>query len=222
MFRGALCEMFNRFKLGRTLDEIQAYGCDLLFSELAVAVCTQEGIALRFNHLDTTSFALTGEYVPDSDEQAMTITHGHSKDYRPDLKQAVLELLVSQDGGVPLVSQRWDGHASDTEMFQERAAACSRLSKSPTPRYWGGLQTVPADNAANLLAMALSRGFPTRSTGIAGDLAALRWDTWQRLDAARALSRVELATTAWPNGGGGLFGCRCAARRGDRHQSAAA
>src|SRR4029077_19470121 len=86
LFReGVHAEMFNRFKLGRTLDEGSAYGCDLLFSELAVAVCTQEGIDLRFNHLDTTSFALSGDYVPDSDEHAITITHGYSKDHRPDL-----------------------------------------------------------------------------------------------------------------------------------------
>src|SRR6516165_6170183 len=38
---GVEAEMFNRFKLGRTLDEVQAYGCDLLFSELALAVCTR-------------------------------------------------------------------------------------------------------------------------------------------------------------------------------------
>ena len=64
--------MFNRFKLGRTLEEVYAYGCDLLFSELAVAVCVQEGIELRFQHLDTTSFALSGDYRPDSDEQAIS------------------------------------------------------------------------------------------------------------------------------------------------------
>src|SRR6059058_2249156 len=62
LFReGVRAEMFNRFKLGRTLDEVYAYGCDLLLSELAVAVCTQERIDLRFNHLDTTSFALRGD-----------------------------------------------------------------------------------------------------------------------------------------------------------------
>src|SRR2546428_3847718 len=93
LFReGVHAEMFNRFKLGRTLDEAYVYGCDLLFSELALAVCAQEGIDVRFNHLDTTSFALTGAYVPDTDEQAIVITHGYSKDHRPDLKQAVLEL----------------------------------------------------------------------------------------------------------------------------------
>src|ERR687887_67691 len=137
LFREGVCaEMFNRFKLGRTLDEVHAYGCDLLFSELALAVCAHEGIDRRFNHLDTTSFALTGEYLPDSDEQAITITHGHSKDYRPDLKQAVLELMVSQDGGVPCVSKSWDGNTSDTVIFQERAAALlATLQQSPTPRY---------------------------------------------------------------------------------------
>ena len=122
LFReGVDAELFNRFKLGRTLDEAHAYGCDLLFSELALAVCTQERIALRFNHLDTTSFSLSGDYVPESDEHAIHITHGYSKDHRPDLKQAVLELMVSQDGGVPFVSKSWDGNASDTKIFQERA-----------------------------------------------------------------------------------------------------
>src|SRR5262247_4221454 len=124
LFRdGVQAEMFNRFKLGRTLEEVHAYGCDLLFSELALAVCVQEGIDLRFNHLDTTSFALSGDYVPDSDEHAITITHGYSKDHRPDLKQAVVELMVSEDGGIPFVSKSGNGNTSDTQVFQQRAEA---------------------------------------------------------------------------------------------------
>jgi len=132
---GVRAEMCNRFKLGRTLDEVHALGCDLLCSELALAVCAQEGIDLRVNHLDTTSFSLTGDYVPEADEHAMTITHGYSKDHRPDLKQAVLELMVSPDGGVPFGSQSWDGNTSDTPIFQERAAALSApFQRSPAPR----------------------------------------------------------------------------------------
>ena len=43
LFReGVDAEMFNRFKLGRTLDEAYAYGGDLLFQELALAVCAHE------------------------------------------------------------------------------------------------------------------------------------------------------------------------------------
>src|SRR3989441_7226180 len=137
LFRpGVHADMFNRFKLGRSLDEVYTYGCDLLFSELALAVCVHEGIDQRFNHLDTTSFSLSGEYAPESDEHAILITHGYSKDHRPDLKQAVLELMVSQDGGVPLLSKSWDGNASDTKVFQERAQTLMTTFKnSPSPRY---------------------------------------------------------------------------------------
>ena len=106
LFRdGIRADMVNRFQLGRILDEAYAYGCDLLCQDLARAVCAQDGIDLRFNPLDTTSFARSGDYVPDGDEHAIRITHGSSKDHRPDLKQAVLELMVSQDGGVPFVSK---------------------------------------------------------------------------------------------------------------------
>src|SRR5499426_1781955 len=48
--KGIEAEMFNRFKLGRTLDEASAYGCTRLFEELALAICAHEGIDLRFNH----------------------------------------------------------------------------------------------------------------------------------------------------------------------------
>jgi len=40
---GVRADMFHRFKLGRSLDEVYGYGCDLLLSELALAVCAHEG-----------------------------------------------------------------------------------------------------------------------------------------------------------------------------------
>ncbi len=127
LFRdGVSADSFNRFKLGRSLDKAFSYGCDMLFSEIALSVCQQESIDLRFNCLDTTSFSLTGEYIPDSDEhaiEAVAVTYGYSKDHRPDLKQAVLELMVSQDGGVPFLSKSWDGNASGNAIFKERSAA---------------------------------------------------------------------------------------------------
>ena len=52
LFReGVSAEHFNRFKLGRSLDKAFSYGCDTLFSEVALAVCQQEGIALTFTCL---------------------------------------------------------------------------------------------------------------------------------------------------------------------------
>src|SRR3989442_13965006 len=79
LFRpGVRADMFNRFKLGRSLDEVSSYGCDLLLSELALAVCFQEGIDQRFNLLDTTRFWLTGAAIPDRTLYASDMTHGTS------------------------------------------------------------------------------------------------------------------------------------------------
>jgi len=64
-------EMLNRFKLGRSLDDVYSYGCDLLFSEIALEVCQKEKIDMRFNDLDTTSFSLTGDYDRDSDQHQL-------------------------------------------------------------------------------------------------------------------------------------------------------
>src|SRR5438477_769871 len=192
---GVRAEMFNRFKLGRTLDEAYGYGCDLLLSELALSVCLQEGIDARFNHLDTTSFSLTGDYVPDSDEHAIAITHGYSKDHRPDLKQAVLELMVSQDGGVPLMSKSWDGNASDTQIFQERAQALlATFRGSPTPRYLvADAKLYHEENAPNLAKL----GFITRIPGTLKLVTqvisqALRGATWQPIDDATRYQRLDL------------------------------
>jgi transposase len=196
LFReGVHAELFNRFKLGRTLEEVSAYGCDLLFSELALAVCGQEGIDQRFNHLDTTSFSLTGDYVPASDEQAITITHGYSKDHRPDLKQAVLELMVAQDGGVPLVSKSWDGNTSDTQIFQERAKALmATFQHSPTPRYLvADSKLYNEDNAATLKTLGFITRIPnTLKLVVQVITQVLRWDTWHRLDDTTRYQRIEL------------------------------
>ena len=196
LFREGLCaEMFNRFKLGRTLDEAYAYGCDLLFHELALAVCAQEGIDLRFNHLDTTSFSLSGAYVPESDEPAIPITHGSSRDPRPDLKQAVLELMVSQDGGVPFVSKSWDGNTSDIEVFQERAQALmAALQNAPSPRYLiADSQLYHEDNAPNLQQLGFITRIPT-TIGVASQVIAqaLTWDTWHRLDNKTRYQGIEV------------------------------
>jgi transposase len=188
-------EMLNRFKLGRTLDEVNTYGSDLLFSEIALVVCRQEAIDQRFNHLDTTSFSLTGDYVPESDQQAIAITHGYSKDHRPDLKQAVLELMVSQDGGVPLVSKTWDGNASDSQIFQDRAKALlSTFAQSPTPRYLiADSKLYSKDNAAQLKPLGFITRIPDTLTLVSQVIRqALREDTWQALDDTTRYHRLEL------------------------------
>ncbi|WP_425430026.1 IS1634 family transposase, partial [Desulfamplus magnetovallimortis] len=135
LFReGIEASHFNRFKLGRALDDVHQYGIEALFSKIALHVCEKEGINMDYSHLDTSSFSLTGEYIPDSDENAIRITHGYSKDHRPDLKQAVLELVVTQDGAIPFICQCHDGNASDNTVFKDRVAGfVEQIKKGSQP-----------------------------------------------------------------------------------------
>ena len=192
---GITPDMLNRFKLGRSLDAAFFYGCDMLFSEIALSVCKQEGIDLRFNSLDTTSFSLTGEYAPDSDEHTILITHGYSKDHRPDLKQVIQELMVSQDGGVPFMSKSHDGNASDNNVFQERSAAILKeFSASEGPRYLvADSKLYTSENAANLVHLP----FITRIPGnlkVVGEVIqqSLELDIWQSIDDETRYQRVDL------------------------------
>jgi transposase len=195
LFRdGVSAEHCNRFQLGRSLDKVFTYGGDTLFSEVALAVCQLEGIALKFNCLDTTSFSRTGAYGPETDTQAIAITHGYAKDHRPALKQAVLELMGSQDGGVPFMSQSWDGNASDTVVFQERCEALiAQCEASAPPRYLlADAKLYTEANAANLARLPLIPRIPETLKATQQLIAqAWAWGEGQPLDEPVRSQRVE-------------------------------
>ncbi|MCP4325778.1 MAG: IS1634 family transposase [Alteromonadales bacterium] len=140
LFReGVQASFFNRHKLGRTLDQCFDFGCENLFSLVSHQACQIEEVNCQFKSLDTTSHSLTGEYAVDEeccDENIIRITHGHSKAHRPDLKQVVQEMIVSQDGGIPLACKNWDGNSADTAVFKARSKALVKSFKSSeTPNY---------------------------------------------------------------------------------------
>lgn len=137
LFRsGVEASHFNRHKLGRTLDQCSEFGCEELFSRLSFQACEIEQVDTQFHSLDSTSYSLTGQYNCNEEEHPIEIKHGYSKDHRPDLKQVVQEMIVSQDGGIPLASKNWDGNASDNNIFKERAKALIESFKaSDTPKF---------------------------------------------------------------------------------------
>ena len=197
LFRpGVEADHFNRFKLGRSLDKVFGYGCDVLFSEISMDVCRQEAVDLRFHSLDTTTFSLTGAYVPDSDESAIRIVRGYSKDHRPDLKQVVLETIVSQNGGIPLVCKSWDGNASDTKIFEARAAdLIAQFQGADAPRYLvADAKLYTKDNAPNLSRLSFITRLP-ETIKVVGHVIEQAWDfeAWDFIDASLAYQRVELS-----------------------------
>lgn len=118
-----------------------------------------------------------------SDEHAMAITHGDSKDHRPDVKQVVLELMVSHDGGAPFRRKSCAGNTAETQMFQERAAALLAICQhSPPPRYVAADSTLYTENnATNLQSLGCITRIPHTLTRVSQVITqALRGDMWQR------------------------------------------
>ncbi|MEK7378906.1 MAG: transposase, partial [Candidatus Binatota bacterium] len=64
----------------------------------------------------TTSVSLWGTYNPATEKPGVVITFGYSKNHRPDLKQVVVGMAVSGDGGIPLLSKTEDGNANDSTL----------------------------------------------------------------------------------------------------------
>lgn len=190
---GIKAESFNRFKLGRSLDKVSEYGCDLLFNEIGMAVCFNQGVDMRFMSLDTTNFSLDGKYLADSDEHEINITYGHSKAKRPDLKQVVLELMVSQDGGIPFISKSWSGNTSDNEIFTSRAKELLNSASSSESFTIADSKLYSKDNSENLKDLSFITRIPgtLKEENVAIDNA-LKSNEWLELDKGNYYQCVEL------------------------------
>jgi transposase len=106
-------------RLGRALDRLFDADRAALLTEGVVSVARR--FALRFDrlHNDSTTVRFCGQYRAARGrtlrgKRAPCITYGHSKDHRPDLKQLLLTLTVSADGGVPVQFRCADGNTDDS------------------------------------------------------------------------------------------------------------
>ncbi|CAD5944043.1 hypothetical protein PCC9214_02119 [Planktothrix tepida] len=61
-----------------------------------------------------------GNQEEEEEMKAIKIVHGYSRDKRPDLKQFIIDMVVSGDGDVPLYLKIDDGNADDKSVFVER------------------------------------------------------------------------------------------------------
>jgi len=121
----------NDDRVGRCLDRVFA----ALDSELVLAVVRQVveefGVQLEELHNDSTTISFFGNYADAQQEGRMqpataglrqlttpAITWGHSKDHRPDLKQLLYILTVTEDGGIPLYFQTSSGNVVDDQTHQ--------------------------------------------------------------------------------------------------------
>ena len=98
---GVQPEHLNEGVLGRALDDLFEYGVTELFRDVAAHAARRLGLGSRFAHLDATSFSFHGEYDSDegSEDGVIRIQQGYSRDHRPDLNQAVLDMGAQAEGG---------------------------------------------------------------------------------------------------------------------------
>src|SRR3989440_7178963 len=105
----------NDYRLGHILDALFAANLNRVFSALALHALEVYAIPTPWLHQDTTTIALYGAYADEPQTPgAPRPAYGHSKDGRDDLKQVLLSLGVSGDGGVPLRLGVRDGNRSDS------------------------------------------------------------------------------------------------------------
>ena len=107
------------YTLGHALDDIAEYGASKLFGEVAFGVALENNLLDSKNHLDTTSVLVHGAYEVNDDPKIIEVTHGFSKDHRPDLKQVILSLVVNGPSSIPLWMDPLDGNSSDKVSFHE-------------------------------------------------------------------------------------------------------
>jgi len=122
---GVRPEHLNDDVLGRALDDLYDYGVTELFRDLAAHAGEKLGLTSRFAHLDATSFSFEGDYDSDEDSNepsedgVIRIKQGYSRDNRPDLNQAVLDMIVERKAGLPVLMKPLSGNVSDPGSFPE-------------------------------------------------------------------------------------------------------
>jgi transposase len=100
---------------GRVLDRLAEAGTNKVLGAVIMGVMKSFDLDTSHVHHDTTSHSLYGDYSfydERNPADPFMVTHGFSKDHRPDLKQLVHSLLCV-DHGIPIYSRLHNGNASD-------------------------------------------------------------------------------------------------------------
>jgi transposase len=134
---GVFPSHLNDDKLGRALDQYYQVGTTKLFTAIAIKAAEKFQVEMNSIHLDGSSMYVHGEYKKDaqltdevnekrelnessSEMKAIEIVHGYSRDHRPDLKQFIIDMIVTGDGDIPLYLKIDSGNVDDKSVFVSR------------------------------------------------------------------------------------------------------
>ncbi len=103
---------YNDDRLGRTLDSLFRADRNTLMALVSIAAIKVHQLIIEAIHNDSTSVSFAGAYNKQSLKAAL-IKYGFSKDHRPDYKQLVFGLNITEDGHVPISYNLFDGNQAD-------------------------------------------------------------------------------------------------------------
>lgn len=111
--RDITLEDLTDYNLARALDKLAERGLHEIYSTICLRAICHEQISLTYLHNDTTSISVHGDYdYEEATNPDFFITYGHSKAKRPDLKQFLYGLSVTEDK-VPVVAEVISGNVND-------------------------------------------------------------------------------------------------------------
>jgi transposase len=149
-------ERLNDDGVGRALDRL--FLADVPSLVLAVAAHAVKKFGLRLDelHNDSTTVSFCGVYASAAVEQrflgrpTLAITFGHNKDHRPDLKQLLLILTVTSDGGVPLHFRAASGNVTDDQTHRDTWELLCQLTGRRDFLYVADCKLATSENMAYL------------------------------------------------------------------------
>ena len=108
----------NDDRVGRMLDRLFDADRASLITEVVLRCVREFDIEVSQLHNDSTTVTFSGAYrgaagKPRGGKPTPSITYGHNKDHRPDLKQLLFVLTISADGAVPIAFRVEDGNTAD-------------------------------------------------------------------------------------------------------------
>jgi transposase len=124
--------LLNDDRVGRALDRLFEADRTAMVTDLVVHMVGEFEIDLKQFHNDSTTLTLHGEYLAanghiERGKPTVVATFGHNKDHRPDLKQLLWILTVSEDGAVPVQFKVADGNTEDSTTHIETWEVLRRL-----------------------------------------------------------------------------------------------
>ncbi|MDH4466494.1 MAG: IS1634 family transposase [Bacteriovoracaceae bacterium] len=126
----------NDDRIGRALDRLFEADRSTLQTQVTLSLIKKFNLKMDQIHSDTTSVSVSGNYE-NQNKKAIQLKRGHSKDHRPDLKQLIYNLCVTNDGAVPVHFKSYDGNQSDDSIQLETWNNLRSLLQRPDFIYVG-------------------------------------------------------------------------------------